>query len=155
TTGSGGVGGVAPPPPPAPPAAPAKAGALSSARAKPLAMRLQRKFQLEANPERARVSFPRNPPQIGRVVFDPARGIEPEFPEADAPRHRGPESMLRFFAMLAEADDTVILDPGLEMRIEAEPRLRRGKQARRPDAARAHFLGEEQIRRIQHGDAGQ
>ena len=39
----------------------------------------------------------------------------------------------------------VILKTGLEMRIEAEPRLRGHQEPRRPDAPRPHFLGKQGI----------
>src|SRR4051812_3380771 len=124
----------------------ATAGAASAAAG----LSLQREFELEPDPERARVGLASDAAQIGCVVFDSARSIEPEFAKSDASRHRRAESMLRFFAMLAEGENPIILDPRFEMRIEAEPRLRRDEHARRADAARPHLLGEEQICRIEH-----
>ena len=53
--------------------------------------------------------------------------------------------MLRFLAVRAQGDGAVILKSGLEMRIEAEPRLGGHQEARRPDAPRPHFLRKQRI----------
>src|SRR5437764_14604548 len=112
----------------------------------------QREFELDAKPECARVGLRGETAQIGRVVLDPADRIEPEFAKADASGKHRPDPVLRFLAVRAQGDDAVILKSGLEMRIEAEPRLGGHQEARRPDAPRPHFLrkqGVDGVERIQ------
>src|SRR5437868_14261535 len=112
----------------------------------------QREFELDTKPECARVGVGRETVQIGRVVLDPANRIEAQFAKADAPGEHRPDPVLRFLAMRAQGDDAVILKTGLEMRIEAEPRLGGHQEARRPDAPRPHFFrkqGIDAVERIQ------
>src|SRR3981081_3592692 len=63
--------------------------------------------------------------------------------------------MPRFVAMSPKSDDSIILDTGLEMRIETHPRLGGEQHAWGPDAARSHLLGEQGIDRMQGAQAEQ
>src|SRR5437762_13436316 len=89
----------------------------------------ERKFKLDADPERARVSVVRETAQVSRIVFDAAGSIDPQLGKSNASREHRADPWLRSVARTTKGGVPVLLDPRSEERWKRRARRSAGHSA--------------------------